>query len=51
MKKTENLVANLNGKTEYAIHIRNLKQAWDHGSLLKNYAELLNVIILIYCVY
>ena len=36
--KTENvgkLVANLHDKTEYVIHIRNLKQAPNHGLLLK----------------
>ena len=27
IEKTKNIVANLHGKTEYAIHIRNLKQA------------------------
>ena len=30
------LVANLHDKTEYVIHIRNLKQASNHGLLLKN---------------
>ena len=31
MAKVEKLVANLHGKTEYVIHIRNLKQALNHG--------------------
>ena len=29
------LVANLHDKTEYVIHIRNLKQALNHGLILK----------------
>ena len=35
IEKTEKLVANLHGKTEYVIHIRNLKQALNHGLVLK----------------
>ena len=31
----EELVTNLHNKTEYAIHIRNLKQALNHGLTLK----------------
>ena len=31
----EKLVANLHDKTEYVIHIRNLKQALNHGLVLK----------------
>ena len=31
IEKFENLVANLHDKIEYAIHIRNLKQALNHG--------------------
>ena len=31
MAKVEKLVANLHGKTEYVIHIRNLKRALNHG--------------------
>ena len=30
-----NLVANLHDKTEYVVHIRNLKQALNHGLVLK----------------
>ena len=30
-EKAEKLVANLYDKTEYVIHIRNLKQALNHG--------------------
>ena len=33
-KKIENLVTNLYDKTEYAIHIRNLKQALNQGFVL-----------------
>ena len=34
-EKLEKLVANLNEKTEYFIHIRNLKQASNNGLVLK----------------
>ena len=34
-KKVEKLVANLHDKTEYVICIRNLKQALNHGLVLK----------------
>ena len=33
--KVEKLIANLHDKTEYVIHIRNLKQALNHGFVLK----------------
>ena len=33
IKKVGKLVANLHDKTEYLIHIRNLKQALNHGLL------------------
>ena len=33
--KIENLLANLHNKTEYVTHIRNLKQALNHGLILK----------------
>ena len=36
IRKVEKLVANLHDKTEYVIHIRNLKQALNHGLGLKN---------------
>ena len=36
LEKVEKLVANLHDKTEYVIHIRNLKQALNHGLILKN---------------
>ena len=36
IKKAEKLVANLHDKTEYVIHIRNLKQALNYGLVLRN---------------
>ena len=30
-EKTEKLVANFHDKTEYVIHMRNLKEAFNHG--------------------
>ena len=35
IEKVEKLVASLDNKTEYVIHIRNLKQALHHGLVLK----------------
>ena len=35
LEKVENLAANLQDKTEYATHIRNLKQALNHEFVLK----------------
>ena len=35
IEKIEKLVPNLRDKTEYVIHIRNLKQALNHGLVLK----------------
>ena len=35
LEKVEKLVANLHGRTEYVIHIRNLKQELNHGLILK----------------
>ena len=35
IEKVEKLVANLHDKTEYVIHMRNLKQALNHGLVLK----------------
>ena len=35
IEKVEKLVANLDDKTEYVIHIRNLKQALNHGFVFK----------------
>ena len=39
IEKVEKLVANLHDKTEYVIHIRNLKQALNHGLVLKKFIE------------
>ena len=36
IEKVEKLVANSHDKTEYVIHIKNLKQALNHGLVLKN---------------
>ena len=35
LEKVKKLVANLHDKTEYVIHIRNLKQRLNHGLILK----------------
>ena len=35
LEKDKKLVTNLHDKTEYVIHIRNLKQALSHGLILK----------------
>ena len=35
IEKVEKIVANLHDKTEYIINIRNLKQALNHGLVLK----------------
>ena len=37
IEKVEKLVANLHDKTEYVIYIRNLKEALNHGLVLKNF--------------
>ena len=37
IEKFEKLVANLLDKTEYVIHIRNLKQTLNHGLVLKKF--------------
>ena len=36
IEKVGKLIANLHDKTEYVIHIRNLKQTLNHGLVLKN---------------
>ena len=35
IEKVENLVANLHDQTKNIVHIRNLKQALNHGLVLK----------------
>ena len=42
IEKVEKLVANLHDKTEYAILTRNLKQALNHGLVLKKLHRLIN---------
>ena len=44
IEKVEKLVANLHDKTEYVIHIRNLKQALNHGLGLKKDYRVLDLI-------
>ena len=39
MEKVKKLVSNLHDKTEHAIHIRNLKQALNHGLILKKFIQ------------
>ena len=38
-EKVKNLVTNLHCKTEYVIHIRNVKQALNHRSILKKSSQ------------
>ena len=35
IEKVKKLLANLNDKTEYVIHVTNLKQALNHGLVIK----------------
>ena len=44
IEKFEKLATNLHDKTEYVIHIRNLKQALSLGLILKKFIEQLNLI-------
>ena len=44
IEKANKLVANLHDKTEYGIHIRNLKQALNNESVLKKFPEWLKII-------
>ena len=47
IEKVEKLVANLHDKTEYVIHIRNLKQVLNHGLVFKkvySYQNLLKML-------
>ena len=41
LKKVEKLLTNFHDKTEYVIHIRNLKQALNHGLVLKNVSRVI----------
>ena len=44
IEKAEKLVANLHDKTEYVIHIRNLKQALNNGLVLKKFIDLIKML-------
>ena len=44
IEKIEKLLANFHDKEEYIIHIKDLKQALNHGLVLKNGMESLNLI-------
>ena len=37
--KLEKIVTNVHDKTEYVIHIRNLKEASNHGLVLKKFIK------------
>ena len=39
IEKVQKLVANLHDKTKCLIHIRNLKQALNHGLVLKSFIK------------
>ena len=39
IKKCEKLICNVHDKENYVVHIRALKQALNHGLLLKKYTE------------
>ena len=42
IEKHKKLVTNLHDKTEYVIHMRNLKQALNHGLVLKKVHRVIN---------
>ena len=42
LEKVEKLVANLHEKTEYVVHIRNLKQLLNHGLIRKKVHRVIN---------
>ena len=42
IERVEKLVANLHDKTEYVIHIRNLKQKLKHGLVFKKVQRVIN---------
>ena len=41
IRKVEKLVANLHDKTEYIIHIKNLKQVFNHELVLKKFHKVI----------
>ena len=44
IEKVEKLAANLHDKTEYVIHIRNLKQALNHILVLKKVHKVIKML-------
>ena len=44
IEKFEKLVANLHDKTEYVMHIRNLKQSLNHGFVFKKVHKVITFI-------
>ena len=48
MEKVEKLAANLNDKTEYVMHLRNLKQSLNHGLVLKKVQKFIYIYRKIY---
>ena len=44
IENVERLVTNLYDKNKYVIHIGNLKQALNHGLVLKKFIEKLNLV-------
>ena len=42
IEKIEKLIANLHDKTEYVIHMKNLKQVLNHGLVLKKAHRVFN---------
>ena len=51
IEKVEKLVASLRDKTEYVIHIRNLKQRLNYRLVLKKVHRVIKFNILIYTIY
>ena len=49
IEKNEKHVANLHDKTEYVIHIRNLKEALNHGLALKKVDRVKSNLIKMLC--
>ena len=44
IEKVEKFIVNLNDKSEYVIHIRNVKQGLNHGLVFTKFIEWLNLI-------
>ena len=43
IEKVEKLAANLHDKTEYVIHMKNLKQSLNHGSILRKVRKVIKL--------